>query len=42
MPAFKASLSDEEITQAANYVLSLSGEPNDAAAAKAGDALFHG
>ena len=42
MPAFKSSLSDEEITQVANYVLSLSGEPNDDAAAKAGEALFHG
>lgn len=42
MPAFKATLNDEQITQVANYVLSLSGEPHDAEAAKAGDALFHG
>jgi cytochrome c oxidase cbb3-type subunit 3 len=42
MPAFKGVLKDEQITQVANYVLSLSGEPHDAAAAKAGDAIFHG
>jgi cytochrome c oxidase cbb3-type subunit 3 len=42
MPSFKAVLSSDEIVQAANYVLSLSGEPHDADAAKAGDALFHG
>jgi cytochrome c oxidase cbb3-type subunit 3 len=42
MPSFKAILSSEEIVQAANYVLSLSGEPHNPEAAKAGDALFHG
>ena len=42
MPSFKAVLSGEEIVQAANYVLSLSGEPHNPEAAKAGDALFHG
>ena len=41
MPPFKEVLTDEQITQLANYVLSLSGEPYDATAAKAGDALFH-
>jgi cytochrome c oxidase cbb3-type subunit III len=42
MPAFKAVLTEPELTQVANYVLSLSGEPHDALAAKAGDAIFHG
>jgi cytochrome c oxidase cbb3-type subunit 3 len=42
MPPLKGVLSDEKITQVANYVLSLSGEPHDAEAAKAGDAIFHG
>lgn len=42
MPAFKGVLSDDKIDQVANYVLSLSGEPHDAQAAKAGDAIFHG
>lgn len=41
MPPFKEVLKDEQITQLANYVLSLSNEPHDAASAKAGDALFH-
>jgi cytochrome c oxidase cbb3-type subunit 3 len=41
MPAFKGVLPDDKIVQVANYVLSLSGEPHDAAAAKAGDAIFH-
>lgn len=41
MPAFKGVLPDDKIVQVANYVLSLSGEPHDAAAAKAGDAVFH-
>ena len=40
MPSFKGILSDGQITQLANYVLSLSGEPNDAKAATAGAALF--
>jgi cytochrome c oxidase cbb3-type subunit 3 len=42
MPPLKGVLSDEKIAQVANYVLSLSGEPHDAEAAKAGDAIFHG
>jgi cytochrome c oxidase cbb3-type subunit 3 len=42
MPPFAGSLSDEKLTQVANYVLSLSGEEHDAAAATAGDAIFHG
>jgi len=42
MPPFKEVLNDKQITQLANYVLSLSGEPSDPVAAKAGDALFHG
>ena len=40
MPAFKGVLPDEKIVQVANYVLSLSGEPHDAAAAEAGKAVF--
>jgi cytochrome c oxidase cbb3-type subunit III len=42
MPAFKGVLPDDKINQVANYVLSLSCEPHDAEAAKAGDAIFHG
>ena len=42
MPAFKTILTDAELTQVSNYVLSLSGEPHNAAAAKLGDAIFHG
>lgn len=42
MPPFRGALTDEKIAQVANYVLSLSGEPHDAGAAKAGDAIFHG
>ena len=42
MPAFKEVLSAEQITQLASYVLTLAGEPADAKAAAAGDALFHG
>lgn len=42
MPAFKGVLSDEKVSQVANYVLSLSGEPHDAAAATAGQAVFNG
>ena len=42
MPAFKTILTDAELTQVSNYVLSLSGESNNAAAAKLGDAIFHG
>jgi cytochrome c oxidase cbb3-type subunit 3 len=40
MPPFKDTLSDEQITQLANYVLSLSGEPVDTKAAAAGSELF--
>jgi len=42
MPTFKDRLSDEQRTQLANYVLSLSGEPSNAAAAAEGNKLFHG
>jgi len=43
MPAKGGSnITDEQVGQVANYVLSLSGEPHDATAAKAGDAIFHG
>jgi cytochrome c oxidase cbb3-type subunit 3 len=41
MPAFKEVLSAEQITQLASYVLTLAGEPADAKAVAAGDALFH-
>ncbi len=41
MPAHKASMNDEEITQTANYVLSLSGESVDSAAAEHGKKLFN-
>ena len=41
MPPFKEVLNEAQITQLANYVLSLSNEPNDAEAAKKGNALFH-
>ncbi len=40
MPAHKGTLSEEEITKLGNYVLSLSGEPHDAAAATDGKTLF--
>ncbi|WP_137718875.1 cytochrome-c oxidase, cbb3-type subunit III [Methylobacillus flagellatus] len=40
MPPFKEVLQDEQITQLANYVLEMSGEPHDAEASKAGAALF--
>jgi cytochrome c oxidase cbb3-type subunit 3 len=40
MPPFKEIISDEEITQAANYVLSLSGEPHDESSASLGAKLF--
>ncbi len=41
MPAHKASMSDAEITQTANYVLSLSGESVDSAAVEHGKKLFN-
>lgn len=42
MPAHAGRLSAEQMGDLANYVLSLSGQPNDAALAQKGDALFHG
>jgi len=41
MPAHAATLSASEITEAANYVLSLSGEKTDAAAAAKGKEIFN-
>lgn len=41
MPPFKAVLTENQITELANYVLSISKEPHNAEAAKKGDALFH-
>lgn len=41
-PKGGADINDGEIDSLAHYVLSLSGEPTDAAKAKAGDELFHG
>lgn len=41
MPAHQNTLTPTEIDQAANYVLSLSGEKVDADKAKAGDKVFH-
>ncbi len=41
MPAHKGTLSDEQITEAANYVLSLSGEPVDSALAAKGKEIFN-
>lgn len=40
MPQFQDVLSDEQITQLANYVLSMSGEPSNEEAASAGKKLF--
>lgn len=40
MPAFGEMLGADEIDQVANYVMSLSGEPRDAAAAQAGETVF--
>lgn len=40
MPAFKGVLPDDKIAQVSNYVLSLSGEPHNAEAAKAGEVVF--
>ncbi|MCU0910107.1 MAG: cytochrome-c oxidase, cbb3-type subunit III [Rhodobacteraceae bacterium] len=40
MPAFADVLSEEEIAQTADYVLSLSGQEHDAALAAAGETLF--
>jgi len=41
MPAFGEILSDEEIEQSVNYVMSLSGDPVDPAAAEAGETVFY-
>jgi len=41
MPAHAASLSSEEITEAANYVLTLSGESTDVALAEKGKKIFN-
>ncbi len=40
MPAFGELLETEEITQVVNYVMSLSGEPQDAALVAAGETVF--
>lgn len=40
MPAFKGVLTDDKIAQVSNYVLKLSGEPHNAEAATAGEAVF--
>ncbi len=42
MPPFAKTLTEEEITNVANYVLSLSGTKHDTAAAAKGDKIFHG
>lgn len=42
MPAFAKSLDDAQLTQVANYVLSLSGEPADKVAAAEGQKIFQG
>lgn len=42
MPAFHNVLNEEQTKQTANYVLSLSGEPADAAAAAEGQKIFQG
>ena len=42
MPSFKASLSGKQISDVADYVLSLSGNTVDASAAKRGKAIFTG
>lgn len=40
MPTFHGVLKDEQIGNVAHYVLSLSGDPHNAEAAKAGEAIF--
>ncbi len=42
MPAFKETLSEEQIDETANYVLSLSGEESDATLAAKGKEIFQG
>lgn len=42
MPAFKEALTDTQVNEVANYVLSMSGEPADATAAAEGQKIFQG
>lgn len=42
MPSFKKTFNDKQLNEVANYVLSLSGEPHDAAAAVEGQKIFQG
>lgn len=42
MPAYKETFNDEQLNQVANYVLTLSGQPADAAAAAEGQKIFQG
>ncbi|HHC73538.1 MAG TPA: cytochrome-c oxidase, cbb3-type subunit III [Thiothrix sp.] len=42
MPAFKKTFNDTQLTEVANYVLSLSGVEHDAAAAAKGSEIFNG
>ncbi|MBU0656771.1 MAG: cytochrome-c oxidase, cbb3-type subunit III [Gammaproteobacteria bacterium] len=42
MPAYKSTLNEDQLNQVANYVLSLSGEVADAAAAAEGQKIFQG
>jgi len=42
MPSFKGTLSEEQIDETANYVLSLSGEEADSALAAKGEEIFQG
>ena len=42
MPAFKDTLDNNQLTQVANYVLSLSGEAHDASSAAEGQKIFQG
>ncbi|PID46242.1 MAG: cytochrome-c oxidase, cbb3-type subunit III [Proteobacteria bacterium] len=42
MPAYEETFDDTQLTQVANYVLSMSGEKNDPELAAAGKEIFHG
>jgi len=42
MPAYKKALSDDQLNEVSNYVLSMSGEEHDAAAATKGEEIFKG
>lgn len=42
MPPYKETLNDTQLTQVANYVMSLSGDPVDKAAAVEGERIFNG